>query len=120
MAVTVLNGGGGLAKGVTIVLVASDHVGKGHVGFLQPGQQANFAFLVPGDRNAQAVVFARDQLERSYAWNLKGERRRFRRNKRKPFRTDQQIFRHFYPETDIDALAEVAALRAESGFRPTG
>src|SRR5262249_864315 len=56
MAITILNGGGGLAKGVAFVLVAGTSYCAGRAGFLLPGQQANFATDLLGDEKARAVV----------------------------------------------------------------
>jgi hypothetical protein len=117
MSMTIINGGGGLAKGVAFVLVAGRHYGIGHVGFLRPGEEAHFRVDIPGTtEGVQAVVFGRDQNENSYGWSHEGSRHQFRRTRRKPFRTDLEIFGHFYPETDFGALTEGATLRATQGF----
>src|SRR6266511_3818800 len=109
MAMTIINGGGGLAKGVGFVLVAGGHYGAGRVGFLFPGQTAYFGIQIPGSTDARAVIYCRDQDEGSYGWTLAGEKHRFRRTRRKSFHTDTEIFNHFYPETDFDTLSEGAA-----------
>lgn len=116
MAITIINGGGGLAKGVTFVLVAGEHYGTGRIGFLLPGQEAHFGIQIPGAKDARGVVFCRDQDERSYGWNLAGKKRHFKRSQRKPFHTATEIFNRFYPETDFEALSEGATLRASHGF----
>jgi hypothetical protein len=116
MAITIINGGGGLAKGLTFVLVAGEGYGVGHVSFLLPGQQAHFGIQIPGAKDARGVVFCRDQDEESYGWSLAGKKQHFKRSKHKPFHTAMEIFAHFYPDTDFGALSEGATLQASHGF----
>ncbi len=73
-------------------------------GFLRPGAAVHLGRQMRTTDDVDGVVFSRDVRERSYAWNLRGEKKVLRRSRRGRVRTDIEIYKVFYPDTDLAQL----------------
>jgi len=104
IAMTIINAGGGLAKGVSVVLVAGDHYARvpAAAGLLRPGESVNFGSDLPAAENPRAVVYCRGQDGEKCCWNLDGERHGLGRDSTLP--TYEEIFASFYPGTNFSAM----------------
>ena len=107
MGIAIVNAGRGVAAKVRFILAVDDTYGFGWPddGLLRPNETLRFGSTMRATEDARAVVICRGQDQREYAWNLDGKRRRLRRRwvRRNKPRSDGEIFRAFYRDTDFDS-----------------
>lgn len=128
----IANSGPGIARGVGFAFVYGDAWVRGFPrtptpGFLLGGEQTLIHIPVPqaGQSNAQGVVTCQDSSGNLHAWNLIGDHKEWKREKRwwwKPA-TDRsksgiEVFAAFYPETNLSDLQEVKASVPKSAVVP--
>ena len=112
--ISVHNAGGGLAVGSMVVCVAggTQLTTALGTGFLRSDERMVIRTNMfiptsddPDDDGVKLGLFCRDIDQRSYGWNRRGEPRKFRRTRRKPFHTVGEMFRAFYPDVgDLNTL----------------
>ena len=110
MGITIVNGGGSIARHVSFILATTEEVGRCPVasGILQPGEVATFGSQMTADPDHRAVVFGRGP-DRDYVWNLDGEKHKIKQGKKLP--SYETIFAAFYPEVGLDQHRPVEMLR---------
>jgi len=110
MGVTIVNGGGGIARHVSFVIATPEEVGRCPVagGVLLPGEVATFGSEMDADPDHRAVAFARGP-DGDFVWNLDGEKRKLKRRKALP--SYETIFEIFYPSLSLDQHRPVSMLR---------
>jgi len=110
MGVTIVNGGGGIARHVSFVIATSEEVGRCPVasGILLPGEVATFGSEMDADPTHRAVAFARGP-DGDFVWNLDGEKRRLKGGNALP--SYEAIFKVFYPSVSLDQHRPVQMLR---------
>jgi hypothetical protein len=110
MGVTIVNGGGGIARHVSFVIATSKEVGRCPVasGILLPGEVATFGSEMDADPDHRAVAFARGP-DGDFVWNLDGEKCKIKRRKGLP--SYEAIFEVFYPDVGLDEHRLVQMLR---------
>jgi hypothetical protein len=110
MGVTIVNGGGGIARHVSFIIATSEEVGRRPVanGILLPGEVASFGSQMDADPDHRAVAFARGP-NGDFVWNLDGEKRKIKRGKTLP--SYEAIFEVFYPKISLDDHRLVEMLR---------
>jgi hypothetical protein len=107
----IYNAGGGLAKGTGFVLAVGDRYTLDFVGdgFLKAGHSVQIHTEMPPapDEEMRAVVFCHDLEGRSYVWNRKGQHKRVRRTRRRPWHDGRDIWAKHYADVDLHDLEKV-------------
>jgi len=115
MGIAIVNAGGSVAGRVRFILAVDDTYGFGWPaeGLLRPNETLRFGSKMRATEDARAVVFCSGQDQREYAWNLEGKRKRLRlrRIRSGNKRSDEEIFRAFYRDTDFGRLRKVGMYR---------
>jgi hypothetical protein len=115
LALVIHNAGGGMAKQAAYVLASGNQFATQFLGtgFLRPGETAHIETqllaLTSSWGDALGVLICRDLEERTWVWNLAGERRELKRKKGRPFYTAADAWAEFYPQMPLSSMEQVGA-----------
>jgi len=107
------NAGGATAKAVGYILVGEDSYAWGYVedGFLPAGQTVRIRTAIPvsAQTSGEGVVWCRDLRERTFVWDLKGNRKELGRRSGTEPRTIPDLLTPHYPDVKLETLTQVGA-----------